>query len=205
MVCASLQSIYHMTKAVQAVVDCIVVVGVLTCCALFQSVWDFKVTQMNMKQSNSGTYALWVQTELCYCGSNQKICCAKGKSTVNYSTVTRWFMKFHSGFKNLNDQAKNHGYRGCAWNHRNKLGKYQVSLSFHNTATVITFMTSLKAFEAAEFCLTLAKYCKTFDSPGCSLLRLAQRPWILYSSSCFLAVTYLSIMRADHCLTLVIW
>ena len=40
-----------MTKAVQAVVGSIVVVGAFTCCALFHFVFDLKAVQMNMQQS----------------------------------------------------------------------------------------------------------------------------------------------------------
>ena len=45
---------YHMTKEVQAVggtivVCSIVIVGALTHCALFYSVYDLKTTKMNMK------------------------------------------------------------------------------------------------------------------------------------------------------------
>ena len=36
----------------------------------------------------------------------KNICYMKGKSTVNHSTVTRWFKKFHSSCKNLDDQAR---------------------------------------------------------------------------------------------------
>ena len=35
----------------------------------------------------------------------KNICCVKGEGVVDHSTVTRWFKKFHSGYKNLNNQA----------------------------------------------------------------------------------------------------
>ena len=36
----------------------------------------------------------------------KNICCGKGKEIANHSTVTRWSTKFHSGSKNLDDQAR---------------------------------------------------------------------------------------------------
>ena len=36
----------------------------------------------------------------------KNICCKKSESTVDYSTVTKWFKKFCSHCKNLNNQAK---------------------------------------------------------------------------------------------------
>ena len=52
LVCAGLQHIYHMTKAVQGmegptVVGCIVVGGVLKC-PLLHTVCDMKITQVNI-------------------------------------------------------------------------------------------------------------------------------------------------------------
>ena len=54
--CAILQLVYCMTKAVQAVkvptiVGSILIVGVLTCCALLPFLCDFKAVQMNVQCS----------------------------------------------------------------------------------------------------------------------------------------------------------
>ena len=38
--------------------------------------------------------------------ATKNICCAKVAGPVNHSTITRWFKKFHSGCKNLDDQTK---------------------------------------------------------------------------------------------------
>ena len=35
--------------------------------------------------------------------TTKNIWCAKDEGTVDHSTVTRWFKKFHSGCKNLNN------------------------------------------------------------------------------------------------------
>ena len=38
--------------------------------------------------------------------ATRNICWAKGESAVDRRTVTRWFKKFHSGCKNVDDQAR---------------------------------------------------------------------------------------------------
>ena len=38
--------------------------------------------------------------------ATKNIHCMKGKGTIDYSTVTKWFKKFCLGCKNLDDQAK---------------------------------------------------------------------------------------------------
>ena len=38
--------------------------------------------------------------------ATKNIRCAKGEDAVDHSTVTRWFKKFRSGCKNLDDQAR---------------------------------------------------------------------------------------------------
>ena len=38
--------------------------------------------------------------------ASKNICCVKSESTVDHSTVTRWFKKFCSGWKNLTDQPR---------------------------------------------------------------------------------------------------
>ena len=37
---------------------------------------------------------------------NKNTCYEKDEGSVDHSTVTRWFKKFHSGCKNLDDQAR---------------------------------------------------------------------------------------------------
>ena len=56
LVCSS----YHVTEAVQPVVSNIVVVGVLTHCALLHSMCNLKAIQMNVKQLNTRVYTLQV-------------------------------------------------------------------------------------------------------------------------------------------------
>ena len=93
-----------MTKAVQVMIDCIVVVGVLRCCALLHSVCDLKLAQMN-------EHCNLIQELILYKGHNlsettKNICCMKSEGTVDNSTVTRWFKKFYLSCKNVNNQAR---------------------------------------------------------------------------------------------------
>ena len=37
--------------------------------------------------------------------ATKNICCAKGRSAVGHSTVTKWLKKFYSSCKNIDDQA----------------------------------------------------------------------------------------------------
>ena len=111
-VCASLQCICCMTKAVQPVVvlhcvDSIVIVGVLTRYALLHFMCDFKAAQMNIRHSLIRELMLY-NFELGHntTETTKNICCVKGKSTIDHSTVTRWFKRFCSESKSLNNLAK---------------------------------------------------------------------------------------------------
>ena len=37
--------------------------------------------------------------------TTKNICCAKGEVAVDHSTATKWFKKYHSGWKNFDDEA----------------------------------------------------------------------------------------------------
>ena len=95
-----------MTEDVKnTVVNGIMVVGVLTCCALLHSVCDLKAIQMNQQyRLNQELYKFNMShnaTEM-----TKNICCVKGEVAVDYNTETRWFKKFCIGCKNLGNQAK---------------------------------------------------------------------------------------------------
>ena len=81
-------------------VGSIVVVGVLTCCALLHSMCDLKATQVTVQYSLIGN--------LCFMSSKwaKNICFTKGEDTVDHNTVTRWLKKFGSDYRNLNNQAR---------------------------------------------------------------------------------------------------
>ena len=101
-----MQSVYSTASADCAIiVICnIVVVNVLTLCALLHSMNDFKAIQMTMQRS-------WIREFMLYefkLGDNiaeatKNICFSKGK---NQRTVSRWLKKFCSGCKNFEDPAR---------------------------------------------------------------------------------------------------
>ena len=99
--------IYHVTKAVEAVVGIIVLVGVQTHCALVYSLGDFKSTQINMQCCLICELMLykfkWVHNTM---EATKNICCLKGTGTVIHSTITGKFKKLLSGCKNLNQQGQ---------------------------------------------------------------------------------------------------
>ena len=62
--------------------------------------YDLKAKQMNVQPS-------LIQECMFYkLEAIKNICCVKGKVAVDHSSVTRWFKKFCSGCKNLNEQAR---------------------------------------------------------------------------------------------------
>ena len=88
-------------------VGSIMVVGALTHYALLPSMYDLKTTQMNVPHS----LIQELMPHKFELGHNVKettknICCAKGEGTVDHTTITRWFKKFCSGCKNLDDQTR---------------------------------------------------------------------------------------------------
>ena len=38
--------------------------------------------------------------------ATENICCAKDEGSVDHNTINRWLKKFHSGHKNLDNQAR---------------------------------------------------------------------------------------------------
>ena len=80
------------------------VVGVLTR-AFFTTCMIGKSHRWMCNVIKSGTYALWVWIIRKRSRSNQKTF-VKGEGPVDQYAVTRWFMEFHLGCKNLDDQAK---------------------------------------------------------------------------------------------------
>ena len=82
------------------------------------------------------------------------------------------------------------------------LREYQASSAFH----IIKFMTSAKASRSTKLCITLPKYCKTFDSPLYYTYWLIQKQFLLLVltinwgqlsdlySLCILVFSHLSIL-----------
>ena len=79
------------------------IVSVLTC-ALFYSMCDLKVAQMNMQHSLIWELTLY-EFKLSHKAveATKNIHCEKGESVFDHITVTRWLKKFHSGLKNHDD------------------------------------------------------------------------------------------------------
>ena len=71
-------------------------------------VCDLKATHMNMQYSliqELMLYKFEVGHNVVEAAKN--ICWAKSEGTVDHSTITKWFKKFHrSGCKNLDDQVR---------------------------------------------------------------------------------------------------
>ena len=78
-------------------VGSIILDGTLSCC-------DLKATQINMQCSPIQKLMLY-KYKLAHNATEttKNICCSK---ILDLSTITRWFNKFHSSCKNLNDQAR---------------------------------------------------------------------------------------------------
>ena len=68
----------------------IMVVGALTRCALLHNLCELKIILYEFKLGGSNLKYFWV----------------KNNGAVDQSTVTRWFKKFYSGCKNLDDQER---------------------------------------------------------------------------------------------------
>ena len=82
----------------------IMVVGVLTRCALLHSVCDLKAAQMNVWRSLIPEVIL-NEFKLGHnpAKATKNNRWAKGKSAVDHSTVTKCLKKFHVGCKNFDD------------------------------------------------------------------------------------------------------
>ena len=88
-------------------VTSIVVVGTLICYALVHLVHDLIAAQMNMQYSLIQKFMLYKFELSCNTmEATKNICCEKGRGTVNLNTITRWFKKFHTDYKNFNDQIR---------------------------------------------------------------------------------------------------
>ena len=72
----------------------------------------------------------------------------KGKGAVDKNTIIRWFKKFCSDCKNLDDQVwsgrPKTGFWGWAPSHRGIPREYQASLESHSPVWFLSFTTSAK-------------------------------------------------------------
>ena len=83
----------------------IVVVGIVIHCKLLLSIYDLKAKQMNVQCSLIWELMLY-EFEL-----GHHTVEARDEDEVDHSTVTRWFKKFCSGYKDLNNQCKSGGLK----------------------------------------------------------------------------------------------
>ena len=132
---------------------------------------NLKTTQMNVQCSLIRELMIY-EIELGHnvTKATKNICCMKDEGAVDHSTVNRWFKKFCLGCKKIDDRAKSVRsknvdseplLRQIRWV---ALREYQANSVSHGPVRFVTYMISAKASGAAELCLTLWKYCKTFDS-----------------------------------------
>ena len=139
--------------------------------ALFHSLYDLKVTQMNIWNSLIRELMLY-EFKLKHSASepSKNICCVKGEGAVDHSTVTNCFKKFCLDRKKLDNKARsskpNTMDSGHAPSHKSKSSKSHTNLAPHSPVWFYHFHGFGKIFRAAKMCLTLPKYCKTFDSPS---------------------------------------
>ena len=87
-------------------ISSIMVIGVLTQYALLHSTSGLKDSQMNLQYCPIWEHFLYKLERGHNAVEATKTVCAKGESTVDLSTVTRWLKEFHSGCKNIGDQSK---------------------------------------------------------------------------------------------------
>ena len=153
---------------VPTVVGSILIVGVLTHCALVLSMYDLKAAQVNVQHSLIWEFMLYKFT-LCHkaAEATKNICCAKSEEIIDQSTVTRWFKKFHSGYnsqvrssrpKIIDSKAMLQAIEANMVNStQNESGELGISLF----CLVITFTMSAKTPELPN-CTHLTKILQNF-------------------------------------------
>ena len=109
----------------------LVVVGVMTHCAIVHFVWSLKATEMNVQQSQIQELILSLNWATMLLKQPKTFVVQKMKGQL--SMITKWFKKFCSGSKNFNNQARSDwpqtGFHGHAPSHRTKIWEYQASLA----------------------------------------------------------------------------
>ena len=136
----------------------IVLVGVLTHCALLHSVYDLKAAQINMQCCLIWDLILY-KFELGHNTSqaSKNICCIKSDDAGDHSTVTRWLKKFCLGCKNLNHLASSEQDSDAVLQ-AIEVNLVSITWAWHLISMwFITFMTFAKVSRGAELCLMLTK------------------------------------------------
>ena len=84
------------------IVGSIVLVGAFTHCVLLLLICNLKATEMNVQCS-------LIQELIIYkfiLEATKNICCLKGEIAIDHSIVHRWFKKFHTDCKDLNNRSR---------------------------------------------------------------------------------------------------
>ena len=136
---------------VLSMVGSIVVVGVLTYWVLFSTVCELKAAQMNIQYCLIWEFIFYEFKLGHNAGETTKN--VKAEDTVDHSMVTRWFKKFHSGCKNLDNQTSSDRPKIVVFvavlqiinANPAKSRKYQASSASYSPGRFITFTTLVKA------------------------------------------------------------
>ena len=95
----------------------------------------------------------------------KNICCVKGEVAVDHSTVTRWFKRFFSGCKNLDNQAKSGRPRtilqGIETNSVSHTQRVSSKLGISQSSVVHLLHDLTKEPKASRLYVTLPKCFKT--------------------------------------------
>ena len=104
--------------------------------------------------------------------ATKNICCAKCDGTVDHNTVTKWFKKFCSDFKNLDDQTRS----GRCQNKNSKAvlqaieenltisTQYQVSSASQHPSMFCHLHNHGKCIQHCQIMPHITKILQTFDS-----------------------------------------
>ena len=91
---------------VPAVIGSIVVVDVLTCCALLHFVCDLKAIDMNRGSNLIQELVLYeFEQDHCMTKASKNVCCVKSEGPVDHCTITRLFKEFSLSCKNIDNHA----------------------------------------------------------------------------------------------------
>ena len=118
-------------------------------------------------------YALQIRTGPEHRKHRLNIYYALSEGTPDQNTVTRWLVKFHTSCKNVDDQTRSARHKtvdsedviqATEASLVSTTQRVSIGLAYHSLVWLAIFTTLANASEAEELCLTLEKYCKTFDS-----------------------------------------
>ena len=157
------------------VVSNIKVVDALICCILLHSECDLKNAQMKLE-----TYSFEFELGHNAVEATKNICCVEDEGAIDHSTISRWPKKFHSDYKNFNDQAKSGRFKtmgsvvrlqvrevnlaSSIWRVSDELGMSQASIAhhFHNLDNSVWSSQIVPYFIKIlqNFCLPLAAFNK---------------------------------------------